>query len=478
MKTLCHCTGSIEYVEEYLAADAMPVGPEARQREAPDDSSRSRRRDRDHSGREDTAGPPPRRRISGHRNHEASNAADEVGSDDVERIRQQLEMKPGAAHVLQAALNPRGRTSRRGSTPPPADDSTDFLANAAEMLLRNKQKEAERSSDMPPETDSLLYDVSMKLREHAAQAAHEAEQQQEDLAKAAAETERTERSRKREEEEERIKVAIEAEQRREREEERIKVEAQKRKEREEEERIKVAEAERVRERQKEEKDEEERIRAKIEAERRREKEEQERIKVEAQKRKEREEEERIKVAEAERVRERQKEEKDEEERIKGGSEVQDKKSSEKETVKAMAVERKEKEEEDRMRALEMDVALLRPPTSLPEVLQELEERIKSALALGKKMQEAPTFLAADPIEDETSNKQAFQRSDKLRTVPKAQIPKQELPSPITAPVPAAAPPKVPIVSSPRLTFAQEISPSLPTSPLGPRFGLSASKTDC
>ena len=29
--------------------------------------------------------------------------------------------------------------------------------------------------------------------------------------------------------------------------------------------------------------------------------------------------------------------------------------------------------QDRMRALEMDVALLRPPTSLPEVLQELED---------------------------------------------------------------------------------------------------------
>ena len=34
--------------------------------------------------------------------------------------------------------------------------------------------------------------------------------------------------------------------------------------------------------------------------------------------------------------------------------------------------------QDRMRALEMDVALLRPPTSLPEVLQELEDRFACA----------------------------------------------------------------------------------------------------
>lgn len=474
------------------------------------------RRRRDRSG---SPTPPPKAA------QQLTSEAD-VGTMDVERIRQQL--KPGLGTVLQEAFNPRGRTSRRSTgaaVPAQHDSSGDLLANAAELLLRKKQQEAKEAeqSSTPPATDSLLYDVSVKLREHAAQVAEEGgpgalqDQAFEAEERKAAEDRLAAEKRKLEkEEEERIKEAIETEKRKEREqEERIRaaMEAEKRQQMEDEERRRRIEAEERREREEE---EEERIRAAIEAEKRkeREREEEERMKaaLEAERRKqrEREEEERIKAAleadrkkererehqesakaaiEAEKRKERREEEEDRFQASKDEKRIGEEDEERSERAQETHRKEREKDEEDRLRAMEVQL-LLEPPSSLPQVLEELEARIQSALALGTRKEAALPSSPAVDLEDRGGAESGVAQevcfdfrpaAPALPSAPaaaaasprepqgrKARAVQNRSPSPGRA-SPAAAPPKVPILSAAEEMVASALGS--PRSPLGPRFGL-------
>ncbi|CAL1169183.1 unnamed protein product, partial [Cladocopium goreaui] len=280
--------------------------------------------------------------------------------------------------------------------------------------------------------------------------------------------------------------AIEAEERRER-------------EKEEEERIRAAlEAEKRKERERE---EEERMEAALEAERRktREREEEERIKaaIEADKKKEREREqqERAKAAiEAEKRKDRREEEEDRCQSSDAEKKTEDDEAKER-SERAQETKRKEREkdEEDRL-AMEVQL-LLEPPSSLPQVLQELEARIQSALALGTKKEAAlgsPADLedrgAGAGIAESVAQEVSFNfrtEAPALPSVPaapvaalasprepqgrKARAVQQRSPSPGPR-APAAAPPKVPILSE-EISSPRAASPRSPRSPLGPRFGL-------